>query len=222
MFSVTKYQGKKDNNTQDFYSVTWEHFINRMSNHDIRNQKDGPAFSAVQYATEVTKDFKFKEWIYYPKSNRQKGMVFINNKGETRITDLEYRITRANVNVVSVSMVVMDFDQGSIADIHEKLKEVNHLIYTTFSHSLRVAKFRLIIPLKTPVPVSQYREVWEQVNILTGGIADQSCKDPARLHFLPSCPPETAGDRYAQGFSDKKYFQPKIAEITKTKKNRSL
>lgn len=203
--------------------VTWEHFCNRMSKHDIRQEKDGEAFSAVQYAESV-KGFEFKNHIFFPKNHRRagekKGMLYENSSGDQRITDMEGMTTRANCNVLAVTMVVMDFDEGTIDEVMEKLKDLNYLIYTTFSHSKEQDKFRLVVPLKSPIPTDRYLDVWTQLYERTGMKADKSCKDPARLNFMPSCPPSTSDIRRIHFETNNKPYAPKLRQKTVDKKKK--
>lgn len=228
MFDLVKYDNKKDNRFKAVPPVTWEHFCNRMEKHDIRRQKDGPAFSAVRYAESI-EGFEFKQHLVFhnkhPKAGQKKGMVYENGSGEQRITDMEGLTTRANCNVLAVSMIVMDFDQGTIDEVSKKLEGLNYCIYTTFSNTKEQEKFRVIVPLKSPIPTSRYLDVWTQLFKLTGEVADPSCKDPARLNFMPSCPPETASLRRTVFETDKKPFAPKlnkksVEKKTKKKSNR--
>lgn len=221
MFSLTKYKSKTDNSTDQYCEVNWPEFVKRMSDHEIRRQKDGPAFSAVEYAYSI-EGFRFDGPIFKPGTNIQRGKVWINKKGEKRVTDMQDRITRANENVISVSMAALDVDQGTIGQVREKLKDFNHLIHTTFSHTAEKHKFRVIIPFKVPIPASDYQRAWVELNQLIGGVADKSVHDPARLNFLPSCPPETAPARQCLHSGGGKFYflktAPKATQTVSKKK----
>lgn len=114
--------------------------------------------------------------------------------------------TRSNVNVEALSMFALDVDNKDAGtdyppvtlDETESLlrsRGVTSLIATTFSHSATMPKFRVIIPLVEHVPASNWSGVVKRVithlgleAILRG--VDKTClKDPARMYYLPSCPP---------------------------------
>lgn len=68
-------------------------------------------------------------------------------------------------------------------------------IYTTFSHEPpERVRYRLLLPLDTPLPPDAYRAVWHLPvrEIELSGWCDRSCRDPARFYYLPACPPERA------------------------------
>jgi putative DNA primase/helicase len=221
MYNLVTYTNKKDNVFKVSDPVSWEYFCNRMSKHDVRMDKDGKAFSAVRYAESI-EGFEFKEFLKYPKGHsmegQNKGKVYEKPSGERRITDMQERTTRANCNVLEISMVVLDFDNSTIDEVKSKLDDLNYCIYTTFSNSVEKEKFRLIVPLKAPIPTERYLDVWEQIYTLTGSTADQSCKDPARLNFLPSCPPDKVSIKRFESNSNGKPYAPKLLKKAPEKK----
>lgn len=93
-----------------------------------------------------------------------------------------------------VTALAFDFDGKAGPDwdnVLDQFSLVNHWAYTTFSHSPDSHAFRVVLPLETAIPASEYPEAWQAaVDILEiGAWVDPSCKDLARLFYLPSCAP---------------------------------
>jgi predicted P-loop ATPase len=93
-----------------------------------------------------------------------------------------------------VSAVVLDLDSKPGRPAHDldatalRFEAFEFVLYTTHSHKPELPCFRIILPLDTPVPSSQYPALWLAAAKLAGG-ADPGTKDPTRLYFAPSCLP---------------------------------
>jgi hypothetical protein len=92
--------------------------------------------------------------------------------------------TRANAGVVSVSALVFDLDR--VPPDPERLAGVCWLCHTTWSHTPRAPRWRVVIPLATPVPATRWRDVWQRARAALCPEADPACKDPSRAYWLPS------------------------------------
>lgn len=104
---------------------------------------------------------------------------------------------RLDQNVESVSMLVLDFDQGGIDDTALlTLSSLDAFAYTTHSHAPPLAlKYRVVVALDRPVLAAEWRRFWERARTLFPTVtADPSCCNESRLYFLPSVPPERASD----------------------------
>lgn len=56
-------------------------------------------------------------------------------------------------------------------------------------HSTHSDKCRLILPLATPVPVTQFLSAWRACRDRYALPADEQTKDPSRAYYLPACKP---------------------------------
>ncbi len=135
---------------------TWPQFIKRFSLPKIQVEKDGSLFSPA----------KFKP------------------------------AHRLKENVTELSLLVLDYDHGITID--EALMmwqplQVKLLLYTTHSHQ-RITddhpqaedRFRIIIPLKEPIPADEYPGLFQWATIVSAGKCDASCKDASRMHYFPA------------------------------------
>ena len=205
LFKIVTFKSEKDNKPAE-KEVSWEHFVSQMK-HAVRAQKSGPAFSPAEMESSL-EGFKLDAYEYFDKDkNEKKAAVYVNGQGQQRVTTPDgAQILRRNVNIKSISMAVIDYDQGTPPEsIREKLADVNHLFYSTHSHTTEHPKFRVVVPLSRPITAQEFREMWPFEFVGNDG----SCKDPARLYFLPACPPEKAQDAFIWSQVGKDFFTPK-------------
>lgn len=105
--------------------------------------------------------------------------------------------TRKNEHVEFLSAVVLDHDDGtSLEELTRALREYEFLAVSTYGHTKKRLKCRLIIPLTRDVSPQEWPRIWEGANALVGGHADKAAKDPSRLYYFPSCPAETASEAF--------------------------
>ena len=98
--------------------------------------------------------------------------------------------TRGNKGVVSLSMAVLDIDDGTPYEtIRDLFPGIAHIAYSTFSHKTAHPKYRVVIPLAEPVRVEDWPVFWARLNEKADGHLDAATKDPARIYYLPSHPP---------------------------------
>lgn len=81
-----------------------------------------------------------------------------------------------------------------------------HIKYATYNHTPGAQRFRYAILLARVVESRHYTaQIWEPLNVLSGGMCDPQAKDSGRRSFFPSCPrgqgsawpaPEIHGDRF--------------------------
>lgn len=104
---------------------------------------------------------------------------------------------RGNAGVVSLSWLVLDYDDGRrLREARTTWKDWPHIIHTSYSHSSDHHKFRVCVPLESPVPAEAWPRVWRWAEERTGKAIDKHCKDPARMFYVPAHPPE--GEHWAQ------------------------
>ena len=93
-----------------------------------------------------------------------------------------------NDNVVGVSCAVFDIDDGAKWDTHHLFDRFQYIAHTSFSHTEKEHKWRLVIPFDVPVPSHLWEGAWMQCKRLffetTGKTIDEKCKDARRFYFL--------------------------------------
>lgn len=99
-------------------------------------------------------------------------------------------VARKSVNVESVSLLVIDVDDGGRTALNALLERlvkrgVRHWWHTTHTSAER---FRLVVPLSQPVPANRWWDVWHWGTKALGAraSADASCKDASRLYYMPA------------------------------------
>jgi len=92
--------------------------------------------------------------------------------------------SRGNAGVLQVSALVFDLDR--VPPDPERLAGVHWLGHTTWSHTPIAPRWRVVIPLTTPVPSARWRDVWRRARAALCPEADPACKDPSRAYWLPS------------------------------------
>lgn len=109
--------------------------------------------------------------------------------------------SRTNDSVVSISCLVLDFDTGVSPDAALEIIRDSGLAFvahSSHSHTLAKPKFRVVVPLSRPIPLEAWAEAWAYLHETFGPESDKACKNPARLYFLPSTPPEGAFDTWSE------------------------
>jgi hypothetical protein len=101
-------------------------------------------------------------------------------------------------DVESVSMFVVDSDNGASLDVLKRLGHVDgadgysllRFGHTTYSHSAAKTKARVVFPLCAPVPAERWPDVWAAAERWVGSFGvknDPSTKNPNRIWFKASC-----------------------------------
>lgn len=93
-----------------------------------------------------------------------------------------------NDNVVEISCAVFDVDGGVFWEYHKLFRDYQYIAHTSFSHSNKLHKWRLVIPFEKPVPSHLWNGAWEQSKRffydITTSFPDEKCKDPRRFYFV--------------------------------------
>ena len=93
-------------------------------------------------------------------------------------------------NVISQEALILDYDDGTtIQEFREEWGDYEWVAYTTFSHSDKLTKFRVILPLKNTI---SNKEIKDRVDGFRDEFisADKTSFDVGRSFFIPSCPSE--------------------------------
>lgn len=136
-----------------------------MDGHSVRSEKDGPLWSPAEFAERCP----------------------CESCGGRRPH-------RRNDQVVQIHFGVLDFDDLSeeIRDrVRSYLRDFEHIWHTSWSHTEEAGRYRAIVALSRPVQVEEWSAFWCRFVARFGAVSDESCSDPARIYYLPSCPPET-------------------------------
>lgn len=102
--------------------------------------------------------------------------------------------SRGNAGVTAVTALVIDVDDGTpLSEIEGGLQPFRYVVHTSHSHSPEHSKYRVVLPLAEPIAPSNWPAAWRRMDLFVNGHADSATKDPARLYFLPSMPPDAEG-----------------------------
>ena len=100
---------------------------------------------------------------------------------------------RARANVESVSLLALDFDDGTPLGCARAWLDWPHIVHTSWSHTDRHHKWRIVLPLDEPVPAAEWPRAWAfalatwaERKRPGAGDPDGQCKDPSRMFFLPA------------------------------------
>jgi putative DNA primase/helicase len=150
----------------------------------FKNEKDNVPVSQELTWAEL-RDRYFKA--------HQKRMV---KTGGMAISPVSYMpgTTRGNQSVDAVFCAVFDIEHhGPFEALQERLDGYAFLAHSSYRHKPEDPRYRIILPLAKPVYSSEWSHAWAKLNYWVGGVNDPSTKDPARIYFLPSRPPEAPG-----------------------------
>jgi P4 family phage/plasmid primase-like protien len=109
-------------------------------------------------------------------------------------------LTRKNENVDAVTAFVADIDDGTPpSELMGLWEGLAWCLHSSYSSTQSKPKWRVVFPLAEAVSREDWPLVWRKLaHHLTHGHADPSAKDPARLYYLPACPP----DHFEYAFAD--------------------
>jgi hypothetical protein len=113
---------------------------------------------------------------------------------------LRHGMPRANDNVEAISAFVGDIDGGPAFEVLSSSLPWHHIAYSTHRHApdRGMHKYRVVVPYSREVTPAEHHLLWQFFCTHLHEHVDTSCKDPARIYFLPSCPP---GDRQRHAFA---------------------
>lgn len=99
--------------------------------------------------------------------------------------------TRNKANAIEATALVLDYDSKGDSKVNlDKTialwasKRILAYVYTTHSHTDENHCFRVVIPLKEPIPKNKFALLWNWAFNQDQNI-DKSCKDISRMFFLP-------------------------------------
>ena len=126
---------------------------------------------------------------------RPKDKKYLPLWSPNRFVPVEQRVlsdigsVRLKENVESLSCLVLDYDEGeTIEEAKKKWEKYTFILYTSFNHSKKLDKFRVVLPLLKPVLAKNWLAAWRWAELHSGLTIDTKCKDPNRLYFFPCNP----------------------------------
>src|SRR3954462_5922197 len=108
---------------------------------------------------------------------------------------------RAIANVESIALLVFDFDNGAHPErFEDEWEPYEYVIHSSYSHTPEKPKWRAVFPLAKSIPGVDWAKGYQKLALALGqGQVDPSCRDAARMFYVPSCPP--GGARFARAHS---------------------
>jgi hypothetical protein len=99
--------------------------------------------------------------------------------------------TRDQDDVVATTAFVLDFDGDvSRAEFEPKLGNYTYVAYTTYSHSDKAERWRVLLPYDVPASPDEHRLVYQHFYTQFGGRLDDRSETLNQLWYLPACPPD--------------------------------
>lgn len=100
---------------------------------------------------------------------------------------------RSSRNVLELSCLVLDYDDGTTPDEARAIwEQYFHIVHTSWSHTPESARFRLVLPLARPCPVAFWPRLWAWAEEHCGHTIDPACKGASRMWTLPAVPTEAS------------------------------
>jgi hypothetical protein len=112
--------------------------------------------------------------------------------------DADGRLRRCKEAVDTLSMLVLDCDDGAPLDVLRRVGDLDgpggysllRIGHTSFSHKPAHPKARIVFPLARPVPAARWEAVWGAAArwaAAAGVVIDKATKDPSRIWFTAAC-----------------------------------
>lgn len=111
--------------------------------------------------------------------------------------------SRNNRNVRTVEALALDIEQDKKNPKPDYLQRFTHaverivalgheaILYTTFSHSDTDPRYRIILPLSSPIEPKDYKRAMSWINCVTGSVADLKAQKLSQPVFIPQRKPGT-------------------------------
>jgi hypothetical protein len=105
-----------------------------------------------------------------------------------------FKQNRSGANALYLTMLVYDIDDGTSLDSWRCFADHHVIVHTSFSHKPNYNKFRIIIPLKTPINAKDWNRAhiaaidhWNK-RVGVGSPDMKAIKDVARIYYRYSIP----------------------------------
>lgn len=111
--------------------------------------------------------------------------------------------SRNKAEAISADALVFDVDEWhhhkpfSLDEIKEKLDGIRFVAWSTFNSTKEEYRWRVVIPVSTPIPANLYSSLWSVVNeTWLESCGAESTRDISRFGFLPRLPSEDRREDY--------------------------
>lgn len=95
--------------------------------------------------------------------------------------------TRGNASVDQMTLFVADLDGHSLDQFMNKIKHLEWIAYTTWSHTKQNPHWRVVIRLDRFIPADAWEKFWHKISSsLFANLLDGACKDPSRVYWFPT------------------------------------
>ncbi len=109
------------------------------------------------------------------------------------------KLHRLAANVTHMTALAVDIDHGSIPQLERQIEHIRACglrawVWETHSSTPEAPRFRVVFPFARPLPLPSARwwsnHAWPKLvaHVKLEVAADQACKDPCRLYYLPRKP----------------------------------
>lgn len=141
------------------------------------------------------REFDWLEFVEFVERNGHERCDAKEDQALFGLYELKPDTSRKNANVREVYGWTLDLDKLKQEDVDKVLDGLRRdglafLVYSTFSHSQKQPKLRVLGPLARPVPGADWKPVWRAIVDRYSPGADEQCKDAARIFHYPSAPPD--------------------------------
>ncbi len=146
----------KRDNQPQLVTRIWQQLCERFSKPQIRTDKDGALFSPATFEPAL----------------------------------------RRKENVREISLLVLDIDHNAELEmLKTRLAafDAAYAIYSTHSHLRRTdnnpnaePRFRVVLPLASAIPTTQFAALWQYAKHTTGLPLDENAKDASRMFYTPA------------------------------------
>lgn len=133
---------------------------------------------------------------------------------------------RKNENVVEVGGIMLDIDKiapEKVPTLLSKLKQYQAVCYTTHTHRADKPRLRVALPLATSIEPALYADYARRVAQHLDVECDTCSYKFGQVHYLPSHPASTAGERhFVQCFRDRAFIDPSTLPPAASKKRKGF
>jgi hypothetical protein len=100
--------------------------------------------------------------------------------------------TRSGTDVKSVSAFTGDIDTGTVtrAEIEAKLRGLQYIAYSSYSHQASDPRWRFIVPYATPITDAEHRKVYAFFQGQFDDQLDDRSDTTNQIWYTPACPPD--------------------------------
>ena len=98
--------------------------------------------------------------------------------------------------VLDVDVWREDRPPFTLEELQERFEGLRFVAWNSFSSSELERRWRVVVPLKFPMPPTKYRALWDFFNEALDGTMADSTADPGRLGFLGCVGSQTGKDHY--------------------------